>query len=99
MCFGNDCADVPPAFARALVKKETGAYRSAFQAGEAAERREVGAATPHQLGDVVGGMRPMRVSTLKERVVEHQRASPPPAWQSQWQKLFGPKSHPAPPKW
>jgi hypothetical protein len=57
----------------ALVKKETGAYRSAFQAGEAAERREVGAATPHQLGDVVGGMRPMRVSTLKERVVEHQR--------------------------
>ena len=101
MCFGNECADVPPAFARALVKTETGAYRSAFQAGEAAERREVGAAKPHQLGDVVGGMRPMRVSTLKERVGEHERAVPPPgpAWQSQWQKLFGPKSHPAPPKW
>lgn len=101
MCFGNECADVPPAFARALVRTETGAYRSAFQAGEAAERREVGAAKPHQPGDVVGGMRPMRVSTLKERVGELHTASPSPgpAWHSQWQKLFGPKSHPAPTKW
>lgn len=96
MCFGNECADVPPAFAQALVRKEMGA----FAAGEAAQRREMGASKPHQLGDVVGGMRPMRVSTLKERVGILVAAPPPgPAWKSQWQKLFGPKSHPAPLKW
>ena len=103
MCFGNECADVPPAFAKALVRTETGAYRSAFQAGEAAERRAVGAAKPHKLGDVIGGMRPMRVATLRYRVGEHERevAAPPPkpAWHSQWQKLFGPNSHPGPGKW
>eukprot|EP00277_Geminigera_cryophila_P007975 CAMPEP_0179433504 /NCGR_PEP_ID=MMETSP0799-20121207/17907_1 /TAXON_ID=46947 /ORGANISM="Geminigera cryophila, Strain CCMP2564" /LENGTH=179 /DNA_ID=CAMNT_0021211527 /DNA_START=14 /DNA_END=553 /DNA_ORIENTATION=+ len=95
MCFGTDCADVPPAFAKALISTEKGAYAQAYQDGESAERREMSAAKPHQVGDVINGMRPMRVATLKDRVGEHEQmvAAPPakPLWHSQWQKLFGAK--------
>jgi len=49
MCFGTDCADVPPAFAKALISTEKGAYAQAYQDGESAERREMSAAKPHQV--------------------------------------------------
>ena len=101
MCFGDDCAEVPPSFANALIRTEKGAYADAFKAGEASERREMAAAKPHQVGDVIAGLRPMRVATLQDQVGEHERmvAAPPPkpAWHSQWQKLFGPKKSPG--KW
>jgi hypothetical protein len=95
MCFGKDCANVPPAFAKALIRIEKGAFARAYQEGEEAERRVMMAATPHKVGDVIPGLRPMRVSTLKEGVGKHEAEiaapPPPPAWHSQWQKLFGPK--------
>ena len=93
MCFGGDCADVPPAFAKALISTEKGAYAKAFHAGEVAVRREMTAAKPHQVGNIINGMRPMRVATMKDEVAKHERlvaAGPPkPAWHSQWEKIFG----------
>jgi hypothetical protein len=98
MCFGNDCANVPPAFAKALISTEKGAYAKAYNAGEAAERRELVAAKPHQVGDIIDGMRPMRVAMLRDQVAAHeaQVAAPPPSpvWHSEWQKLFGTKKNP-----
>jgi hypothetical protein len=95
MCFGEDCADVPPAFAKALISTEKGAYAKAFHAGEAAVRHEMTAAKPHQVGDIINGVQPMRVATMRDEVAKHERlvaAGPPkPAWHSQWEEIFGHK--------
>ena len=99
VCFGNNCADVSPAFVKALIRTEKKTYAKAYTSGEAAERRELVAAKPHQVGDVIDGVRPMRVATLREQVGHHEQEVHGPAdevkakplWHSQWMKLFGPK--------
>lgn len=88
LCFGSDCADVPPAFAQALIRTEKEEYAQAFRAGQAASRP-----AGRSKGEVIPGFQPMRVASLSDGIHRHEAevlaGPPPPAWHSQWEKIFG----------